>query len=114
MKKLQYKLIIPACLAVFIVMYACSKNFLDAPPQGSLSLSTITTRSGVDALLIGAYALLDGENLPAPGLAYGSACSNWVWGSICADDSYKGSTPTDQPAATLVESWSISQATGAY
>jgi len=104
MKRLQYKLIILVCLAIFIIMYACSKKFLDSPPQGSLALTTVSNRAGIDALLIGAYAILDGENLPDPGLAYGSACSNWIWGSICADDSYKGSTPTDQPAATLVES----------
>jgi len=114
MKRLKLKIIIPAFLIVVVIMYACGKKFLDKQPLGSLSLNNVSNKAGVEALLIGAYAILDGENLPPPGNAYGSACSNWTWGSISADDSYKGSTPTDQPDATLVESWNLSQATGAY
>jgi len=114
MKRIQLKFIIPACLALSaIILYACNKN-LNKQPQGSLSLSNVATRTGVNGLLIGAYAVLDGENVPGAGLAYGSAGSNWVYGSIAADDSYKGSTPTDQPDATQVESWSLSQAATAY
>ncbi|SRR6266542_1625639 len=114
MKKLQYKIVVPVCLALVIIIYACNKTFLDRTPQGSLTLSTLATRTGVNSLLIGAYAILDGENVPPAGTAYGSAGSNWVYGSVCADDSYKGSTPTDQPDATQVESWSLSQASIGY
>jgi hypothetical protein len=95
------------------VIYSCNKK-LNKEPQGSLSLVNVATHTGVNALLIGAYAILDGENIPGAGNAYGSAGSNWVYGSIAADDSYKGSTPTDQPDATQIESWSVSQATTAY
>lgn len=112
MNRLSFKYIMPVSLCLLAVS-ACDKK-LDKKPQGSLNLENVSSLAGVNALLIGAYALLDGENLPAPGNAYGSAGSNWVYGSICADDSYKGSTPTDQPDATQVESWSISQATTNY
>ncbi|GAC1586531.1 MAG: RagB/SusD family nutrient uptake outer membrane protein [Chitinophagaceae bacterium] len=115
MKRLNFKCIIAACFVFSVValLYACNKQ-LDKQPLGSLALANVSTEQGVNGLLIGAYKLLSGENVPAPGFAYGSAASNWVYGSIAADDSYKGSTPTDQPDATQVESWSLSQSTTNY
>ncbi len=113
MKKYSFKFIIPALVASVVLIYACNRD-LDIRPQGYLLPENVANKTGVDLLLIGAYALLDGENLPGPGNAYGSAGSNWVYGSICADDSYKGSVPTDQPDATTVESWSLAQPTTAY
>jgi len=65
--------------------------------------------SGVNGLLIGAYAILDGENVPVAGDAYGSAGSNWQYGSVCADDSYKGSVPSDQPD---LSTWSLGALSG--
>ncbi len=114
MKKLPFQ-IITAIFITFIsvIIYACNKD-LDKQPQGFLLPSNVANKTGVERLLIGAYALLDGENLPGPGNAYGSAGSNWVYGSISADDSYKGSIPSDQPDAASLESWSVSQATTAY
>ncbi len=113
MKKLKMQVGQATLVFLLLVAGACNKN-LNKEPQGALSLGNISTQTGVNALLVGAYAILDGENVPGPGNAYGSAGSNWVYGSIAADDSYKGSTPTDQPDATQVESWSVSQATTAY
>ncbi|HWK06208.1 MAG TPA: RagB/SusD family nutrient uptake outer membrane protein [Puia sp.] len=99
-------LLLTAILA--IIAYGCNRK-LNVQPQGSLLQTSITNLSGVNGLLIGAYAVLDGENVPVAGDAYGSAGSNWVYGSICADDSYKGSVPSDQPDATALESWTLSQ-----
>ncbi len=114
MKKNRLQIIIAvAVLFTTIIIYACNKD-LNKQPQGYLLPSNVANKTGVDLLLIGAYALLDGENLPGAGNAYGSAGSNWIYGSICADDSYKGSVPSDQPDATSVESWSLAQATTAY
>ncbi len=93
----------------FAVLPACNHK-LEVQPQGTLVQSNLLNLSGVNGLLIGAYAILDGENLPAAGDAYGSAGSNWTYGSVCADDSYKGSLPTDQPDLAQLESWSLSQA----
>jgi hypothetical protein len=115
MKKKQYNIFIIAIVALSFLMYACKKSFLDKQPLGSLALSNVSNKAGVQTLLIGAYSLLDGETgLDNVGYDYGSAGSNWVYGSICADDSYKGSTPGDQPNAVLLQSWSISSATTAY
>ena len=108
MKKL-FSWIIPASLLMLIVIiYACKKK-LDLQPQGSLLISNVNNNSGVQGLLIGAYVLLSGENVPGQNLGNGSAASNYVYGSEAGGDSYKGSTPSDQPAAIPILTWSLSQ-----
>ena len=82
-------------------LYGC-KDFLanNAIPQGTLDESTLSTKAGVEGTLIGAYRTLDCTNNTG---AWGCAASNWVWGSVAADDSYKGSTNTDQPPINDIE-----------
>jgi starch-binding outer membrane protein, SusD/RagB family len=109
MKKL-FKWILPASVVLLsIIIYACNKQ-LNLQPQGSLLATNVNNNSGVQGLLIGAYALLSGENVPGANLGNGSAASNYVYGSEAADDSYKGSTPSDQPDAIPLLTWSIAQA----
>jgi hypothetical protein len=109
--KLSFGLWVAAC--TILVTSSCNSK-LNVQPQGSLLPPNITNLSGVNGLLIGAYAILDGENLPGAGNAYGSAGSNWQYGSVCADDSYKGSTPGDQPDLVLLETWNLGQAATSY
>lgn len=107
-----------AMIVVFLV--SSCKDYLDKKPIGSLSESNVTTKAGVNAVLIGAYSLLDGQvglafaNTNVTGYTYAAAASNWIYGSIVADDSYKGSTPTDQPPMVLLATWSKSTATTTY
>ncbi len=109
MKKL-FIWIIPALLLMLAAfIYACNKK-LNLQPQGSLIITNVNNNSGVQGLLIGAYVLLSGENVPGQNLGNGSAASNYVYGSEAADDSYKGSTPSDQPAAIPILTWSLAQA----
>jgi hypothetical protein len=109
MKKL-FKWILPAATVLLsIIIYACNKK-LDLQPQGSLLASNVNNNSGVQGLLIGAYVLLSGENVPGQNLGNGSAASNYVYGSEAADDSYKGSSPSDQPDAIPLLTWSLAQA----
>ncbi len=74
----------------------CGEDFLNAPPQGSLDEVTLANESGVEATLIGAYKMLGGW---AEGFwpGWGAASSNWPFGSVAADDAYKGSENVDQP-----------------
>src|SRR3984893_582579 len=99
-----------ACMLIAIIIHACS-NKLNLQPQGSLLASNVTNNSGVQGLLIGAYVLLSGENVPGQNLGNGSGASNYVYGNECADDAYKGSTPSDQPDAIPLMTWSLAQAT---
>jgi starch-binding outer membrane protein, SusD/RagB family len=83
-------------------LYGC-KDFLveNSTPQGTLNEQTLANRTGVEGTLIGAYRTLDCTN--ATSSNWGCAASNWVWGSVVADDSYKGSDGTDQPPITDLE-----------
>jgi starch-binding outer membrane protein, SusD/RagB family len=82
-------------------LYGC-KDFLNsaAAPQGTLDQSTLANRAGVEGTLIGAYRTLDCTTSVG---AWGCAASNWVFGSVVADDSYKGSNATDQPPINDLE-----------
>src|SRR5579863_4316666 len=103
------KWIVPAFLVLLgVIIYSCNQK-LNLQPQGSLLQSNVTNNSGVQGLLIGAYALLSGEPDPGQNLGNGSGASNYVWGSECADDSYKGSTPSDQPDVIPLMTWSLAQ-----
>jgi hypothetical protein len=82
------------------------KDFLNIRPSGYVTVYTLATPDGIQQLLIGAYSLLDGQGA-AQGFDQGarSAASNWVYGDVCADNSYKGSTPSDQSDIVLLETW---------
>ena len=85
-------------------LYGC-KDFLTdaAKPQGTLDASTLANKAGVEGTLIAAYRQLDYTN--GVGGAWGSAASNWIWGSVTSDDAYKGSEASDQPAIDPIEQY---------
>ena len=104
-----FKWIMPASVILLaVIVYACN-NKLNLQPQGSLLPANVNNNSGVQGLLIGAYALLSGENVPGANLGNGSGASNYVYGNECADDAYKGSTPSDQPDAIPLMTWSLAE-----
>jgi len=88
-----------------LILYCCNKSKLDAPALGQLDQSALTNKSGVEGLLIGAYADLDGES--GTNINEGSAASNWIYGSICGSEAYKGGPdPGDQQDIYLLETFS--------
>lgn len=56
---INYRFIVSGCLLVMMTL-ACSEDYLEIEPFGSVSESTLANEQGVDLLLIGAYSLLDG------------------------------------------------------
>jgi len=86
-------------------LYGC-KDFLSAAasPQGTLGQSTLANAAGVEATLIGAYRTLDCTDAII-GDSWGCAASNWVFGDVASDDSYKGSNATDQPFMNDIEGY---------
>ncbi|WP_297815276.1 RagB/SusD family nutrient uptake outer membrane protein [Segetibacter sp.] len=91
---MKHKYLYGAGVVVMLVMAACSKDFLEKPPIGTLSPEIVASEAGVQGLLIGAYSLLDGNGSTGDG-NYGSAASNWGYGGVASDDAYKGSDPSD-------------------
>ena len=89
------------CLAV---ASSCSDKFLDVQPKAALAISTLQNKTGVNSLLIGAYALLDGWATPEGAYrSYQVGADNWVYGSVASDDAYKGTDSGDQPPISLIE-----------
>ncbi|MGN6434967.1 MAG: RagB/SusD family nutrient uptake outer membrane protein [Agriterribacter sp.] len=95
------KKIIILLLVLTGVMGSCSK--FDIKPKGQANIDQLTNKAGVDALLIGVYACIDGTVINDAGLAWSSSISNWVWGSVASDDARKGSSLGDQSAINPIE-----------
>jgi hypothetical protein len=81
-----------ALLVVAGAAYGC-KDFLEVGAQGVLDGQSLANKAGVEGALIAAYRALD-WNTGVDG-SWGTAASNWVWGSVTSDDAYKGSEASD-------------------
>jgi hypothetical protein len=95
------KLIIFALIATVGINFSCSESFLEVQPQGAASLTSLSNKSGVNALLIGAYSLLDGVGAGNTGRQ--STISNYVFGGITSGDAVKGTDAGDQPEQSFIE-----------
>ncbi|MBK1441946.1 RagB/SusD family nutrient uptake outer membrane protein [Parapedobacter sp. ISTM3] len=100
MKKLKNNII---CLTLVGVFTACSGDFLERVPQGELITAQLENPEGVEATLVGAYALLNG-NVNGTWGNYASAPSQWLFGEVAADNAHKGSNNGDQPNMNQIES----------
>jgi hypothetical protein len=111
MKALKY---IPIIVGGGLLIFSCNKTFLERQPQGSLSEQTLSNAAGVNALLIGAYGALDGQqnnsgsvNSLGGGNAWACSPDNWLWGSVGGGDAHKGSDAGDQAAMVPVATFAI-------
>jgi len=104
MKTINYKLFIPLCLVLLLTAYGCKDEWLERAPAGASSEAVLANRAGVDGLLIGSYAVLDGIG-GSGGDPWALSVTNWIWGGVASDDSHKGSEYGDQPQAEQVENY---------
>jgi hypothetical protein len=84
--KLQH-IIYPLCLT--FAMAACSDDFLENKPQGSLNDGVMGSSAASELLVNAAYAALGGPE----GQDWSVWCyptSNWAYGEVRADNAYKG------------------------
>lgn len=103
-----------AICATFAVFISCNTDeFLDRPAQGQLDASVLSSTDGLELLLVGAYSQLDGWSGWDVGAPWQSSGTNWVYGDVMADNSYKGSDAGDQAEITDFERYTISP-TNAY
>lgn len=89
-------------LGISLVFGGCSKSFLEKIPQGQLSTDQLNDKAGIEALLLGAYSVMNG-NVSGTWGNYAAAPSQWVFGEITSDNAHKGSEQTDQPNMNLLE-----------
>lgn len=83
---------------VGMVVVSCQDEFLDVPPTGSLADAQLATKAGVEGLLVGAYAALNGvfgNRFEGP--------NHWVTGSICGGEANKGTDPGDYSSINPVQ-----------
>ncbi|WP_458984740.1 RagB/SusD family nutrient uptake outer membrane protein [Pontibacter sp. CAU 1760] len=92
------------------VLVACKDEFLEQQPIGALTEGVLKTEAGVKGLLIAAYSLLDGTGSVTNN--WEAAGSNFVFGSIAADDAHKGSDPSDQVPMLIIERYETLPSTG--
>ena len=93
---------------ILSILSGCSDSFLEVTPKAALSNSALQNNKGVNALLVGAYSLLDGWATPEGAYrSYQVGADNWVYGSVASDDAYKGTIAGDQPPISLIEQGNI-------
>jgi hypothetical protein len=92
-------------LAVIGTWGSCKKDFLTIAPAGSLDQSLLQTQKGIETLLIGAYAMIDGTTNQF-GSGWESTSSNWVFGSIRGLEANKGTDGGDQPDINPIQTYS--------
>jgi len=97
-------------LVAATVLWACN-DFLDIKPEGSLIESSLYTKEGIESLLIGTYAILDGTsngygNFQATS-DWPAASSNWIYGSITGGDAHKGSERFDVEDINPIETYEV-------
>ena len=114
MNKNILKFFIPVAFCSLFIVYACKKNYLDVPNTGALDPGLVANKIGVAGVLVGAYALLDGEGSSAGtnNGPWATSSSNWVYGSVAGGDAHKGSDPGDQNLITPIEQWNATPANG--
>ncbi len=79
------------------------KNFLEINAPGTLGEQTLYTKEGADALLIGAYSMLDGS--PNNTQNGWSSMNNWIYGGVASDDAHKGTEYGNGPGIELIENY---------
>lgn len=95
-----------ALCGLTVLLWTCNEDeFLTTPPQGSLNSESLAAEAGINAALISAYSRVDGWANDWGGSAWGTAGSNWLFGSVTTDDAHKGSEPADGATMQQIESY---------
>ena len=101
--KLTFNQIFSAFILFFIL--SCSEDFLTKEPPGIDSDSYFMDEKGIDALLIGTYAMVRGSSLYD--VNWGASIQNWSFGSGASDDAYTASESTGSSGIYDVERWHL-------
>jgi hypothetical protein len=95
-------------MAILVALTISCEEFMETTPLGVASDQVFNTEKGVNALLTGAYAAIDGAGIDAGWFgtyAWSASVDNWVWGGVASDDAYKGSDVSDQTPINPIEQY---------
>ena len=97
-------------IASSVLLYSCNTgNFLSNPATGAVSQQTLSNEKGAQALLVGAYGMLDGEESATP---WAVSPDLWIWGALGGGMAHKGSESGDQPGLVPVVDMTITPSNG--
>ncbi|WP_209329364.1 RagB/SusD family nutrient uptake outer membrane protein [Lunatimonas salinarum] len=108
----NYTRLLAAGLLVGATTVSCSEGFLETQPQGQFSTVGLSNPQGVEGILLGAYAMVDGFGLDGQS-SWNGTIENWVYGGVVSDDAYKGTDAGDQPEQSFLETYDF-QATNLH
>ncbi len=94
-------------MSLLMVSVSCSDKFLELLPADSLADAQVTTGPGIEGLLIGTYAALNGS--------FGSRFegpNRWVTGSIMGGEANKGTDPGDYTTLNPIQRYETSATDG--
>lgn len=116
MKRYKYITMITA-ISGGLFFGSCSDEFLSKPAYGALDEELLSDEKGVNALLIGVYAALDGQDDGAAlggGGPWEAAPSNWIYGDITGGDAHKGSDGGDQAPINSIATYNVDASNGFF
>jgi len=90
-------------LGAMIFVNSCSEDFLEVTTNDVLDNTALATYEGVDALLTGAYSMLDGVSAQ---YGWAPATSGWVFSTIRSIESNKGADAGDPPSFNAIMTFS--------
>ena len=86
-----------AALVFTLGFWACKDDFLNVSPTGQLTNEVLSSKKGIEGVLIGAYSMLGGRG------NFFSGASNWLNGSILGGEANKGTNGGDQAVVNPVQ-----------
>lgn len=96
------KKILIILLSVAVAGSGCKKSFLDTPPTTGISLTELSSKAGVQQLLIAAYH--DVAGLTVKSSYWSTSGTNWIYGDITSGDAYRGGVgANDKLEGVLIE-----------
>ena len=95
--------------SLLFIGFACKDSFLNLPPTGQLSNAQLSSNAGIQNVLIGAYAELNGRDWTS---GWYASAFNWMWGGVTGGEANKGSNAGDQSTAVFIQNFTITPTTG--
>lgn len=86
-------------LLISIISTGCKKSFLDVDSTTGVTLQELSSKAGVQQLLIGAYH--DVTGLTVKSSWWSTSGTNWVYGDITSGDAFRGGTNDGADGVTI-------------
>lgn len=90
-------------ITFFILMVwviSCKEDFLEVSPTASITETQLTSKNGLEGMLISGYSMLSGR-----GQDFYAGSTNWFWGSVLGGEGNKGSNSGDQAQVNEIQSY---------